>query len=59
MIVAGLGMSGAAGYLYYKGKKDAQKINITKVIPQMIQKAFGDDNKPKIHAAAVPPNLDN
>ncbi|XP_011159294.2 sensory neuron membrane protein 1 isoform X2 [Solenopsis invicta] len=63
MILGGIGMGGAAGYLHYKNR-DSGKLDITKVTPKTAQ---GEDNKEKSWPpgmnistiqATVPPSLD-
>jgi len=65
MILGGIGMGGAAGFLYYKSR-DSGKLDITKVTPKT---ASGQDSKTEkswpagmnistIQAASVPPSLD-
>lgn len=64
MILGGIGMGGAAGFLKYKNR-DTGKLDITKVIPKT---ASGEEKLEKswppgmnistIQAASVPSNLD-
>lgn len=61
MILGGIGMGGAAGYLQYKSR-DSGKLDVTKVTPKT---ADGEEKKwppgmniSTIQAASVPSNLD-
>ncbi|XP_001606602.1 sensory neuron membrane protein 1 [Nasonia vitripennis] len=63
MVVGGLGMSGAAGFMYYQATQKSKKLEITKAVtngtkPGSTEKKISPINVNTLQAAQVPPNLD-